>query len=1004
VLDESQTEEMIAQATANVLADAAGGDKPELADALAVVSIDAAGDALTAALGSAIRAKSFLEAPGGLEAALARVAEALGLKPGETADGVTRRILEDGIGPHEWLSLAERLRTGKATDDKRAASLAEAFAATSPEERLVLYKQVFLTDKDEPRAASHIVTKAVDPALKDRLLDEQTRILALLDRLRAARAAERTAALFTLAHEINRRVEQHKARLGALDFADLIHKTLDLLSRGDGAWVLYKLDRGIDHVLIDEAQDTNPEQWEILRLITADFTAGFGAGAPRNRTLFAVGDPKQSIYGFQGAAPQEFETSRRRWMDLTRAAALRFEDVRLTVSFRSARAVLSAVDATFAVPQHFKGLSFEDAATGTVHESARPEAPGLVELWPVEKPVAEEEPEAWVLPLDEPERSSPPVVVARRIAQAVKCWTTEGDEGGRIWRPGDVLVLVRKRGAAFEAVIRALKVAGVPVAGADRLNIGDHIAVLDLVAAGRAALLPDDDLTLATALKSPLVGFTDEDLIRIAAYRGEDESLVSALRRHADTGDAAARRGLEALETWRRLAADKGPFAFFATLLGPMGGRSQLVSRLGSEAGDAIDAFLCFAHNAESAEAPSLTGFLSAFESAAHTIKRDLDAVRDEVRVMTVHGAKGLEAPIVILADAANKPQGTQTSRAVYVVDSPAPMLIHAAGSSQHAAETLELRNGIEANLLKEYWRKLYVAMTRAEDELYVTGPLTPGRDAAKQLENTWYAAIEQALRDDAESLVDAEGKLTALIYPRLREAPQPVQKLAELVPLSALPLHLDKLAPRIEPVIVTPSTVSAERARPPAQHALDSLADQVRSADAARQEGIALHALLQHLGKIDPALWAKVVPKALEALLPALPERHGPIGAKAISILTRPELNTLFGPHSRAEVPFLVEALRDGEVIRITGRLDRLIIDDSGITLVDYKSDAAVPESPDAVPASYLTQLGLYALVATQLFPGQPVRAAILWTQLESLMNLPPDSLAAATSGFTLR
>ena len=407
VLDESQADEMVAQATANVMADAASGDFPDIADALAVVSIDAAGDALASALGSAVRNKAFLEHPGGFAAALRHLNSALGLQPEDNAAEIARQILEDGLPPSEWPAIAGRLRTGKATDDKRADSLMAAVQAEHVEERLGHYRLVFLTEKDEPRAATHIVTKAVDPALKEQLLDEQARLLGLLDKRRAARAAERTTALFTLAHEINRRVEQHKARLGALDFSDLIHKTLGLLSRGDGEWVLYKLDRGIDHVLIDEAQDTNPEQWEILRLITADFTAGFGARGPRVRTLFAVGDPKQSIYSFQGAVPQEFETSRQFWLKKIVQAELKFEDVRLTVSFRSAKAVLSAVDATFAVPQHFKGLSFEDNAVGTVHESARPEAPGLVELWPVEKPAAEEEPEAWVLPVDEPERSLP---------------------------------------------------------------------------------------------------------------------------------------------------------------------------------------------------------------------------------------------------------------------------------------------------------------------------------------------------------------------------------------------------------------------------------------------------------------------------------------------------------------------------------------------------------------------------------------------------------------------
>ena len=287
-----------------------------------------------------------------------------------------------------------------------------------------------------------------------------------------------------------------------------------------------------------------------------------------------------------------------------------------------------------------------------MHESARPHAPGLVELWPVETPAEEEEPEAWVLPVDEPEQQSPPVVVARRIAQAVKCWTTKGDEMGRVWTAGDVLVLVRKRGAAFEAVIRALKEAGVPVAGADRLNIGEHIAVLDLVAAGRAALLPDDDLTLATALKSPLVGLTDDDLIRIAAdpRRGRIAARGACAPCGQRRCEGAAR--MRSVGRVARAGAPRmGPFGFFATLLGPRGGRSQLVARLGSEAGDAIDAFLCFAHQSEMTETPSLTVFLNRFESASHTIKRDLDSVNNEVRVMTVHGAKGLEAPIVVLID-----------------------------------------------------------------------------------------------------------------------------------------------------------------------------------------------------------------------------------------------------------------------------------------------------------------------------------------------------------------
>jgi len=397
-----------------------------------------------------------------------------------------------------------------------------------------------------------------------------------------------------------------------------------------------------------------------------------------------------------------------------------------------------------------------------------------------------------------------------------------------------------------------------------------------------------------------------------------------------------------------------------------------------------------------------LQGFVAAMRQSEVSIKRELAEAGTGIRVMTVHGAKGLEAPIVILADAASKPQGNQVNRPVYLLtDAPGPLLVHASGRGAHVEGSQAVKAEVEANLGKEYWRKLYVAMTRAEDELYITGALTPGRKPESQLEGTWYQAVDRALRDEAEIVRDEQGAETALIYPRERLAPQPVKRLAEMVPLAGQPQAFAPVpAPAVAP-IVTPSSARSHVAP---VLALDSLAEQVRDADAARKEGIALHALLQHLGRVDPAMRADVVPRALLVLLPDAPGSHARIGAKALSILARPELATLFGPASRAEVPFLVDARRDGADIRLAGRIDRLLVDDSGVMVVDYKSDTSVPGQPGDVPGNYLTQLGLYALVAGQLFPGRDVRAAILWTQLESLMFLPPDRLAAGAQGFTMR
>ncbi|ANY78744.1 double-strand break repair helicase AddA [Microvirga ossetica] len=990
VLDESQTDEMLAQATSNVMADAASGNFPELAEALDIVSVDAVGDALAAAIDAALKCKRFLHDRAGP----ARLRRELGLGPDETLESVERAMLEGGLKPQDWPAIAQELLAGKATDQKRAASLIAAAEARDVADKLENYLSVFLTDGGTPRKGSAFLTKDVGESLKDALLREQDRVCALIDKRKAARAAERTGALFTLAAEIHTRVEQAKMRLGALDFQDLIDKTLALLSRGDTAWVLYKLDRGIDHVLIDEAQDTNPEQWEILRKITEDFTAGAGANGQRMRTLFAVGDPKQSIYGFQGAAPQQFETTRRSWSQKVREAELHFEDVSLTMSFRSGRTVLSAVDATFALERNFKGLSFEDKAIGTVHESARPHAPGLVELWPIETPAEEEEPEAWVLPIDEPEQHAPPVIVARRIAQAVKCWTTKGDEMGRVWTAGDVLVLVRKRGAAFEAVIRALKGAGVPVAGADRLNIGEHIAVLDLVAAGRAALLPDDDLTLATALKSPLVGLTDDDLIRIATDRAEDESLHAALTRHADTGDAKARRGCEALSAWRELARIHGPFGFFATLLGPRGGRSLLVARLGSEAGDAIDAFLCFAHQSEMTETPSLTVFLNRFESASHTIKRDLDSVNDEVRVMTVHGAKGLEAPIVVLIDGCEV-LGRDPALLQLQTETGDRIPVWAPGRNSDSGAMIQARELLHAKGYEEHNRLLYVAMTRAKDRLVIAPYRTNGNETRQE---AWCEMIRHGLVAKAGGLERDEAPYGEIAVWR------------EGSPL-ARPLAAEADVPPLDPIAVpdwlTTMVLPEPEPLPPIRpsSALGAADRMTRPGDGpyapeARLRGTLVHALLERLPALSPEHRESMARAYVKARAPRLPmELRESVLANALAVLDHPDLKPLFGKGSRAEAPIAGRVLTAEGAIMVSGQIDRLAVLESDVLVADFKTTARPPKAGQPPPRSYVAQLALYRMLLAEIYPGKRIRTFLIWTSgpvIHELME--PDLESALT------
>jgi ATP-dependent helicase/nuclease subunit A len=762
--------------------------------------------------------------------------------------------------------------------------------------------------------------------------------------------------------------------------------------------VQYKLDTGIDHILVDESQDTNPEQWRVVRAIADEFFNG--AGDPtRLRSLFAVGDQKQSIYSFQGAEPTLFRETGTLFKRRAAEVKLPFEERRLHVSFRTLPEILAAVDLVTDLPGMQDAVLEQEKVH---HDTARPTSGGSVTLWPPLQQLASDSgASAWPTePASGGERTAPRQV-AERIAREIKSWIETRRplaNRGRPVRPSDVLVLVQSRGAVFQEVIRALRKEGLPTPGADRLAVSEHIAVLDLLALCDVLLNPADSLQLAALLRSPLFDVNEDDLFDLAQPR-EKQTLWQALESCTTPSCAEAWRQLS---RWRGELDFERPFEFLTQVLYAEGGLRRFHTRLGEEVDEVFAELLELALSHEQGSQPSLQGFVAAMRQSQVSIKRELAEAGTGIRVMTVHGAKGLEAPIVILADAASKPLGNQINRPVYLLtDSPGPLLVHASGSKTHVAASLGVKTQVEANLAKEYWRKLYVAMTRAEDELYVTGALTPVAKAERQLEGSWYQAVERALREQSEICLDDHGMETALVYPRERIAPQPVKSLGQVVPLAGLP---QSFAPVPPPPTVPTVTPSSARGHVAPVLALDSLAEQVRDADAARKEGIALHALLQHLGRVAPALWSEVVPKALLVLLPDAPAGHAALGAKATSILTRPELSPLFGPGSRAEVPFLLDAIRDGEDIRLAGRIDRLLIDEQGVTVVDYKSDALVPGGPGDVPGNYVTQLGLYALVAGQLFPGRHVRAAILWTRLESLMFLPSDMLAAGAKGFTMR
>lgn len=998
VADERREAELLSRARRDLLAEAAA-EAGTLGAALARVTEDCGAEAFENLIREALTHRARVRAAG-LDDPGPALRATLGFAEGRTEEVVTREMIEGGPSPERLAEIVSFLESGTKTDTERAARLRGLSASgAAPDEALAVCLSAFFTDGGEGTPAVRLLTNGLAkarPDIVEELLREQARLDTLREERKVAAAFERTQALVTLVGAVLALYEAMKARRGVLDFDDLIERTSVLLERSDAAWVLYKLDAGIDHVLVDEAQDTSEAQWRILDRLTEDF-ATRTARRRGPRTFFAVGDEKQSIFSFQGAAPHMFAEMRRHFEKRFTVGAAPFAKVELTQSFRSVPGVLATVDSIFAPPAHQKGLVADDIWMR--HEALKEGIPGLVEIWP---PVGADKSEPrsdWRLPLDFLDETDPPSLVARRVATKITQLLAETSpdlvheaetRSARRIRAGDIMVLVRTRGPFFEAVIRALKAAGVPVAGADRLVLARHIAVMDLVAAGRAALLPDDDLTLAALLKSPLIGLDDEDLLAIAPDR--PGSLREAL---AASETPRHRRASEQLERWRERAA-LGPFAFYARLLGEDGGRRALEGRLGPEACDAIDEFLALALAQDGEVAPSLQAFLAEVETMDGSIKRDMETGADCVRVMTVHAAKGLEAKVVFLPDTCSVPSARFDPR-IFTLGADGP-IVWSPGKKADTSAIAAARQKARQAAEEEYRRLLYVALTRAEERVYIAGFY-----GAKEPGNvSWSAMIADTLagmagmekvpafwnpQETISRFVSDAGSLPASVEPA-REAVPPGA--GREIP----PWLFEPAAPEpARPVPLRPSRV------------LDPNVARSAARAAALQAGLLAHRLLQILPGLAPETRREAAYGFLagQGEVFSEAERRNLIEA-VLRVIALPELADLFGSGSRAEVAVAGRALlTSGVRIPVNGRVDRIAVTETSVLVADFKAGV----QPETVPAAHLVQMALYRAALAPLWPDKCLRVLLIWTAGPSvtwLDDLALDQALAAAGASALR
>ncbi len=1006
VLDERDQNEMMERANLAVFLEASRNPDSATGRALMTAMASAADvtfkDVVREACLSRDHFMAWTDAAGSAQAAAAQISAALGVGPDDRIEDVEREIVEGPNLPRsQWREIALVLDTSSKADQKQADRLREALAFTGAAQ-VDAYLGLFLTDERTPRAT--VVTNSFvkkHPAV-GRLFDSEVgRVLPLIERRRAVVARDRTEALLYIATAAAANYRREKQERGLLDYDDLIDKTLEMLDRVSSGWVHYKLDRGVDHVLIDEAQDTSPRQWDIVAHIISEFTSGAGARDGVVRTVFAVGDEKQSIFSFQGAAPREFDLRRRALQRKFEGAGLKFDPVSFTYSFRSGPEILHAVDQVFREQDIYRSIHAVDIGN-PIHHALADAGPGQIDLWELAEADDRQDIEGWRAPFDGVSATSPEVKLARRIQAEIKTLVGSGAMTGskndrRPLRYGDMLVLVRRRGNAFDAVIQALKHAGIPVAGADRLKLTEHIAIIDLMNLADALLLPQDDLALAVALKSPLFGLDDDDLFKIAWQR--KGSLRAALTARA-AADGRLRDALWRLEQCERRFASETPFAFYAWLLGGDGGRARILRRLGHEANDALDEFLELALSYERKAPASLQGFMAWLRTADLEVKRDMEISRDEVRVMTVHGAKGLEASVVFLVDTTTSPSDTQRLKLINLplgnADPHAPGVVVWAGrKAEDPPAVAAARAAMIDDTEDEYRRLLYVAMTRAADRLIVGGCMPGNMKSVRPL--SWYDLIAKGLDGSTLQLQEIE---TAIGRVKRYTRPE------ESAPSAAPPAASSPAAPIVLPTwLLTPAQpeISSESLLRPSDPA-DSDSRPVRTAESltkrarALQRGTLVHRLLQSLPDV-------AAERRREAALTYLArnadgwtdEERQVLAESTLALIADARFAHAFAPGSRAEVSIVGRLERPGgRPALVSGQIDRLVVTEREVLIVDFKTNHAPPGRPEEAPRGYVRQLALYRAVLGKLYPQRPVRAALLWTETSELMEISASALEA--------
>lgn len=960
-------------------------------DAIAFIATEQAESRIDEFLKEIFSAKSdfkiLFSGKDGVLRAQERIFEALNVDPASTPETLFQEHFN--YTPYQLQDLREvcaqlavKTALGKA-DEQLLKSLQQWLEANGANADLIPeYKEAFINK--EGRAKKFATKKGItDEALLEALFDEQQRLVAYEEEISRWHLARSTNYILLIASAVLTVYEKVKLQHAQLDYDDQIQLAYQLLTRPEiMPWVLFKLDGGIDHMLIDEAQDTSPTQWGIIDALTSEFFSGQGR-SDAARSIFIVGDEKQSIYSFQGAQPKELGSWQKVFSQRCDEAGKTAHMISRTTSYRSCEQVLKAVDAIFASDTAKAGVTFDGSAIGHDVFEKKASEQGLVEFWPIIKP-EEEDPDA-----DEDHDAaaiSTNVQLAQHIADNIKEWidssTLIGTANPRPVEAGDIMILVQKRGKLVAPLVRALKKRNIPLAGQDRMNLNDNLAVQDLIALGQVMLLPDDDLSAATVLKSPIGNLSEDTLFELCHSRGP-KSVWKRLKEAAKNDNKLA-DVFHLLENIRAKSDTMPPYELYMYVLEQCGVRARITGRMGHEYAEALDEFLGQALLYEQSHTPSLQGFIQWLISSDSQIKRDMEESKGTVRILTVHASKGLQAPIVILADTVLSSSVTGRNMIKWYDKGGIKLPFWNTPQGKNNNFYAALTETQKQHAMQEYRRLLYVALTRAETRLYICG----AQGSKKPFSGSWCELVEQGLKDIAQKYEHPLGD-GAL---RLGDIPPKGIKKSAINTQNTLIAEdfseLCRLPPQepSPPQPLVPSRTTSDQQGPSASP-LDT--------PKLYQRGKLIHQLLQFLPQAKPSEREKLAQRIAAPYMRTMDEALCVQAiAESVGIIENTKFAHIFVKDALAEVPINGLVQIRGTPIAVSGQIDRLVISEDTVWIIDYKSNYAPPSEDEAIPEAYVRQMRLYQSVVQKIYPEKTINCALLWTAIPSLSQIEQSQL----------